>query len=275
MADHLTVTVCQWSCHHGDQPLQLAVLAEHVHRCGSDLVLLPELPFSDWLAAGERFDEARWQEALQRFDEFENRLDELPAPAVLYTRPVQYESGERYNQACLATGSEIRLLDAKRHLPAEPGWHERQWFTPANAAPMVHSAGGASLGVQICSELWFGEHSKGLGGLGAQLLYVPRATAAANFEQWLAAGRVAALLSGAYCVSANLASQPAGLPRAAGQPGQQFGGHSWIINPDGNVLALTNDDGPFATVRLDLTRVDSRRERYPRYLYRADEGSTP
>ena len=70
----------------------------------------------------------------------------------------------------------------------------------------------------------------------------------------MVAGRAAAISAGVYSVSSNRAG-----------PGA-FGGCGWIIDPDGEVLARTTEDEPFATVALDLRCADWAKRRYPRNL---------
>ncbi|NJO13211.1 MAG: carbon-nitrogen hydrolase family protein, partial [Gammaproteobacteria bacterium] len=60
------------------------------------------------------------------------------------------------------------------------------------------------------------------------LLLTPRSTSAEATQTWLAAARVAAVLAGAYALSSNRVSSTGA-----------FGGHGWIIDPEGNVLGIT------------------------------------
>ena len=90
------------------------------------------------------------------------------------------------------------------------------------------------------------------------VIAVPRVTPASSRERWLVGGRAAAIVSGAFCVSSNR-----GGISAAGDP---FGGQGWIIDPDGDVLAVTSDAEPFATRDLELARAQEAKTTYPRYV---------
>jgi len=48
--------------------------------------------------------------------------------------------------------------------------------------------------------------------------------------------------------------------------GDPFGGQGWIIDPDGNVLAVTSDAEPFATGDVDLAQSAEAKTTYPRYV---------
>jgi N-carbamoylputrescine amidase len=84
----------------------------------------------------------------------------------------------------------------------------------------------------------------------------PRATSRATTTKWLAAGVVAAVRSGAFSVSSNRVD-------ATGS----CGGAGWIIDPDGELLAVTSTAEPFVTRDIDLTRAAKAKETYPRYVF--------
>ncbi|MBW3577981.1 MAG: carbon-nitrogen hydrolase family protein [Actinobacteria bacterium] len=107
----------------------------------------------------------------------------------------------------------------------------------------------------LCTELWFTEHARSYARQGVELLAVPRATERGSLEQWTVAGRAAALLSGAFCVSSNRAGSTAGIDWAGG---------GFIIDPHGEVLALTTDVQPAVTCDIDLTAAARAKSTYPR-----------
>jgi N-carbamoylputrescine amidase len=82
-------------------------------------------------------------------------------------------------------------------------------------------------------------------------------------EKWLAGSRTMGVLAGAYLASSN----------RAGEGGDVvFGGSGWILGPDGQVLARTDSDHPFATVDIDPTVAADAKSTYPRdALGRAEE----
>ena len=82
------------------------------------------------------------------------------------------------------------------------------------------------------------------------LIVCPRATLLPTRDKWIAGGRVAAVVSGAYCVSSNF-SGPVGrrVPVGTCPPG----GAGWIIEPEeGEVLGVTTREAPFLTAEIDL-----------------------
>ncbi len=89
------------------------------------------------------------------------------------------------------------------------------------------------------------------------MIVTPRAKERASLEKWLVAGRSAAVVSGAFCLSSN---------RSGEGRNTDWGGQGWIIGPDGEVLGLTSKEQPFITVEIDLSEAECAKQTYPRYV---------
>ncbi len=255
----MKVTVCELS----NDPAALedgwSALAAHVRAEGSDLVLLPEMPFHPWLASSREVDPAAWLESVRAHEAWIARLGELGAPAVVATRPV-IDGGEHFNQALVwQGGAELPVSHRKQYLPEEEGFWEASWYSPGPAGTGISTAAGATIGFAICTEMWFLHRAREYSKLGLQLLACPRATLATSTGKWLAGGRVAAVVSGAYCLSSNFTGN-------ADESGE-WGGTGWIVEPEeGEVLATTSSSAPFATLEIDLAVADAAKRTYPRYV---------
>jgi N-carbamoylputrescine amidase len=72
-------------------------------------------------------------------------------------------------------------------------------------------------------------------------------------------GQAAAVVSGAFCLSSNLAGKT--------PQGGDYAGVGWIIEPgEGKVLGLTSEAQPFLTLDIDLAEADRAKATYPRYV---------
>jgi N-carbamoylputrescine amidase len=82
--------------------------------------------------------------------------------------------------------------------------------------------------------------------------------------RWLAVGVVAAIRSGAFSLSSNRVD-----------PTGACGGGGWIIDPAGEILALTSSLEPFATRDIDLTKAAKAKQSYPRYVFSESRTGLP
>ena len=232
-------------------------LKQHVAAERSDLLLLPEMCFAPWFCTNPEPDESTWEEAVSAHANWLERLPELGAQVVLGTAP-RDEDGKRYNVAYAWTAElGIRWLHRKTYLPKDAGYWEANWYDRAPIDFSPWSLGRLSIGLMICTEIWFMQHARSYGQHGIQLLLNPRSTPAYSNDKWLAGGRTAAVVAGAFCLSSN----------HAGRAGQmELGGAGWICDPDGGILATTSADRPFLTLDLDLKKADIAKQTYPRYV---------
>lgn len=250
----MRVTVCEISDDGLPLDPQWAHLRSHVEDATADLVLLPEMPFAPWLPASESVEPERWTAAVDDHDRWLDRLDELGGATVAGTRPV-VDGGERYNEGFVWTpGGGYRAVHRKAFLPDQDGVWEASWYEAGEPTFEPFEAGGATLGLLVCTELWAGDRVREYGRSGVDLLAVPRATEPTTLDKWRAAGRAAAVSAGAFLVSSNRVSD-----------GLAFGGEGWVIHPDGEVLARTDRDRPAATVDIDLDDARRAKDTYPRY----------
>jgi len=256
------VTVCQIP----NEPAPLAAawvrLREHLAAEESDLLVLPEMPFSPWLAATRDVDREQWRAAADVHLGWCDRLGELGVEAALGSRPVDHPEPRNRGFVWTLTGGLADLHD-KVYLPDEAGFWEATWYnrgTPDYEIATVVAPDGSRVrvGVLLCTEMWFLEHARSYGRAGAHIIAVPRATPGSTLDKWIAGGRTAAVVSGAYCLSA--------APYNAPGQGADLGGGSWIIDPEGGVLALTTPDEPFATRDIDVDAAEAAKMLYPRYV---------
>lgn len=253
------VTVCELSDDREGFRRDWDALGAHVREQQSELVLLPELPFSPWFALQPRFDPERWEAVLQEHAAWCGRLAELAPAAVLSTLPRSLPDGRRLNSGFVWTqGAGLNFTHTKYYLPDEDGFWEASWYGREEPDFTPFLAGQARVGYLICTELWFFEHARAYGQAGVHLLANPRATQGSTREKWLVAGRAAAVSAGAFCLSSNHRSPSSSAP--------ELGGQGWIVDPDGEVLALTAPERPFVTLEIDLEQAEAAKRTYPRYV---------
>lgn len=255
----MNVTVCELEDGWFKEAATWNRLIEHVGNENSDFVLLPEMPFSRWLARTKDVDSEQWRLAVESHGHWIDRLSELPASVVVGTRPV-IEEKNRYNEGFIwERGTGYKAVHRKFYLPNEKGFWEASWYQRGDGDFKVVDVNGIKIGFLICTELWFNSHARDYCKQGIHLLVCPRVTPLASIDRWITGGRTAAIVSGAFCLSSNL--------NGPNVEGIDFGGTGWIIEPEGgDVLGFTDSASPFLTMEIDLAEAEKAKKTYPRYV---------
>ncbi|MDJ0887538.1 MAG: carbon-nitrogen hydrolase family protein [Desulfobacterales bacterium] len=255
----MRITVCELSHREIESDGGWQALGDRMEAQAAEWLLLPEMIFSPWLAAIRAVDPERWHTAVENHDRWIQRLPELPVRVVIGSRPV-IDRGRFYNEGFVwERSSGYRGVHRKYYLPDEEGFWEARWYARGPGDFRVVDVEGMKVGFLICTELWFMNRARIYAGEGVHVIVCPRATGADSTAKWIAGGTVAAVVSGAYCLSSNFVG-----PNIAGFP---FGGAGWAIEPEeGRLLGRTSEANPYITLDIDPAWADKAKHTYPRYV---------
>lgn len=235
-------------------------IAERIAGAHIDLLVTNELPFGRWIAAEAGFDRQVAQASIDTHCAGLESLAKLDVPAILSSRPV-WTATLLANEAFVMERGVVRALHRKRYFPAEPGWFETSWYCAGSDKFEASVISDVRTGVLLCTDAMFNEHARHYGRQGADLIAIPRAAGTA-VENWLAAGKMAAVVSGSYVVSSNRV----GISRE----GVTFGGAGFAYHPDGSLLAITTPAEPLLVVDVDPSISAHQRRAYPCYVLDPD-----
>ncbi len=164
----------------------------------------------------------------------------------------------------------------KMHIPDDPGYYEKFYFTPGDAAPgyrapdrdgyRIFETRYAKIGVLICWDQWYPEAARITALKGADILFYPTAIGwdisetdpeinREQYEAWQTIQRAHAVANGVYVVAVN---------RVGEEAGQQFWGGSFVANPHGRLLYLAPHDREIVHVQeVDLQKIGYYRTIWP------------
>jgi len=163
----------------------------------------------------------------------------------------------------------------KMHIPDDPSYYEKFYFTPGDLGYKVFNTKYARLGVLICWDQWYPEAARITAMMGAEILFYPTAIGwatsqdeATNKEQynaWQTIQRSHAVANGVHVVSVNRVGYE--------QNGaMNFWGGSFVSNPFGSLLYLASHDQEEVHVQeIDLELTDRYRTHWP---FLRDEGKS-
>lgn len=131
----------------------------------------------------------------------------------------------------------------KQHIPDDPGYYEKFYFTPGDEGYKVFKTKYGAVGVLICWDQWYPEAARITALKGAEMLFYPTAIGwditekepinAEQYQAWQTIQRSHAIANGVHVISVN---------RVGKESGQQFWGGSFVANPFGTILYQASHD---------------------------------
>ena len=160
----------------------------------------------------------------------------------------------------------------KMHIPDDPAYYEKFYFTPGDLGfePIQTSIG--KLGVQVCWDQWYPEGARLMTLKGAEILIYPTAIGwestdtqeekIRQLDAWVTVQRGHAVANGLPVIAVNRVGHE---PDPSGQTnGIQFWGNSFVAGPQGEILVqASNMDEENMVVELDMTRSENVRRWWP------------
>ena len=152
----------------------------------------------------------------------------------------------------------------KMHIPDDPGFYEKYYFTPGDNGYRVFDTSAGKIGTLICWDQWFPEAARLAALDGAEILVYPTAIGTLPEESdvdkkefmdaWLTIQRSHAIANGCFV---------AGINRVGIESGTKFWGNSFVAGPFGQILAQAGESEEILTVDLDLKSIEKHRQTWP------------
>jgi N-carbamoylputrescine amidase len=158
----------------------------------------------------------------------------------------------------------------KMHIPDDPSYYEKFYFTPGDLGFRVFPTEFGNLGVLVCWDQWFPEAARLVALRGADVIFYPTAIGwrpeekaeqgGAQRDAWRTVQRGHAIANGVYVAAVNRV----GLETPAGPPGLEFWGTSFFCDPQGLMLAeASTDRSEILYGTVDPARIEDVRRNWP------------
>jgi N-carbamoylputrescine amidase len=155
----------------------------------------------------------------------------------------------------------------KMHIPDDPAYYEKFYFTPGDLGYKIFKTKFATIGILICWDQWYPEGARITSLMGAEILFYPtaigwatsqdEATNNEQFNAWQTIQRSHAVANGIHVVSVNRV----GLEQNGAM---KFWGGSFVANPFGRILfQASHENEETHVISLDLNKTDSYRTHWP------------
>jgi N-carbamoylputrescine amidase len=290
MTSPFTVGIIQDSASN-DMPAVLASTEEKIREAaarGAQIVCLKELFNAPYFAKSQKH---------ERFDIAEpipgpttERMQRLAAElGIVLIVPIFERQGRGvYRNSAAIVDADGGLLGVyrKMHIPDDPLFNEKFYFTPGDAAAddrldpigeVAKQASGfrvwrtrfANIGVLICWDQWYPEAARITALLGADILFYPTAIGwhpaeksefgKAQVDAWRTVQRAHAISNGVFVASPNRI----GHEDEPGTAGIEFFGHSFICDPFGRILAEAGTEEAVLVTTCDPKLIEETRRNWP------------
>ena len=247
---------------------------------GAQIVCLKELFQSPYFCKSQQIDRFDLAESIPgpTTDAMQRLAREL---AIVLVVPIfERQTAGIYRNSAAVIDADGSLLGVyrKMHIPDDPLYHEKYYFTPGDARAgeagaergfRVWRTRYATIGVLICWDQWYPEAARITALLGAQVLFYPTAIGwhpaeksewgEAQVEAWRTIQRAHAIANGIYVASPNRI----GHEDEPGTNGITFFGHSFIADPFGRFVAEAGEGEQVLVARCDPALMETVRRNWP------------
>jgi N-carbamoylputrescine amidase len=273
-ASGVTVALLQSACAANPEVNLRRTLAaaDRAARAGAQLLCTSELFRSQYFCQSEDYAHFRLAEPIPgpttaAFQRLARRRRVVVIVSIFERRA----AGVYHNSAAIIDADGALLgIYRKMHIPDDPLYYEKFYFTPGDLGFRAWQTRYAKIGVLICWDQWYPEAARLTALQGAQVLFYPTAIGwhprekqehgARQHSAWETCQRAHAVSNGCYVAAVNRV----GLERPAGGDGLEFWGRSFAAGPSGEILAQASSHREETLfVKLDLDQIDTTRQHWP------------
>ena len=231
---------------------------------GAELIVLSELHDSLYFCQTEDVDNFKYALKAEEFADIYGKVAK-ENNIVLVTSFFERRAPGLYHNTSLVFDCDgsLRGKYRKMHIPDDPGFYEKFYFTPGDLGfePINTSLG--RLGVLVCWDQWYPEAARLMALKGAEILIYPTAigwnpddSSAEKKRQrdaWITIQRSHAVANGIPVVSVNRCGFEEDITQASS--GIDFWGSSFIAGPQGEIISMASENSPESLVaEIDMER---------------------
>ena len=269
IANTVSVGLIQMSCDI-DPKLNLKKAITRIGeaaRKGAQIVCLQELFRSQYFCQTEDIELFKLAETVPgpSTDEL-SRVARQKKVVIIASLFEKRAAGVYHNTAIIIDANgEITGKYRKMHIPDDPLYYEKFYFTPGDLGFQTHHTTYGEVGALVCWDQWFPEAARLTALGGAQLLFYPTAIGwlpeekaemnQAQHSAWETIQRGHAIANGVYVVAVNRVGQEGKLT---------FWGQSFVADPFGRIIAKASaNQEEVLVVDCDLDKIDETRQNWP------------
>jgi len=268
--------------YEGSKEKTVKKTVEMIKKAKGELVILPELHEREYFCKSEDtkyFDYAESFEEDVKFWAEVSKKENIVLVASLFEKVMD---GIYYNTAVVLDKGRVAGKYRKTHIPDDPGFYEKFYFTPGDEIEPIDTSVGR-LGVLVCWDQWYPEAARIMALKGAEIIIYPTAIGwlmcpedridelceKENTQQekekmlnaWLSIQRGHSVANGVYVIAVNRVGKEKDESNCLG--GIEFWGRSFVFGPQGEEIIKANGKEQIIEAEIDLEKAKEIRNIWP------------
>jgi len=234
------------------------------------IVCLPELFLSNYFCQVEKHSNFNLAEKIpgRTTDIFSSLAKELK---IIIIVPIfEKKTAGIYHNSLVVINEKGKIIGKyrKMHIPDDPQYYEKFYFTPGDLGFKSFKTNYGKLGTLICWDQWFPEAARLTSLQGAEILFYPTAIGwhpkekskfgKSQLNSWISIQRAHAIANGVYVAAVNRVGT-----ERQGSKKLEFWGNTIVFDPSGNIIASAKQSEKILICDIDLKKVENVRRHWP------------
>ena len=234
------------------------------------VICLPELFLSNYFCQQEKHSNFNLAEKIP--GETTSILSELAKELkVIIIAPIfEKKTSGIYHNSCVVINEKGKIIGKyrKMHIPDDPQYYEKFYFTPGDLGFKTFKTKYGKLGTLICWDQWFPEAARFTALQGAEIIFYPTAIGwhpkekkkfgKSQLNSWISVQRSHAIANGVYVAAVNRV----GIEKQ-GSKKLEFWGNTIVFDPSGNIIANAKQREKTIICDIDFKKVENVRRHWP------------
>ena len=240
-------------------------------RKGAKIICTPELFMSEYFCKTENHSNFKFAEKIpgNTSDIFCKLAKELKV--VLIISLFEKKLPGMYYNTSITINSNGKIISKyrKMHIPDDPGYYEKFYFTPGDQGFKNIKTKFGEIGTLVCWDQWFPEAARLTALKGSEIIFYPTAIGwhpkeknkygKSQLDAWITMQKSHAIANGVYVAAVNRVGK-----EKKGNREIEFWGNSLVIDPNGNVISKMNSNKEGILIcKIDFKKVENARQHWP------------
>ena len=237
---------------------------------GAKVICLPELFLTKYFCQAENHKNFNLAEKIPGPNSYLFSLLAKELKIILIISLFEKKTSGLYHNSSIVINEKGKILGKyrKMHIPDDPQFYEKFYFTPGDLGFKSFKTSKGNLGTLICWDQWFPEAARLTALKGAEIIFYPTAIGwhpkekkkfgKSQLDSWLSIQRSHAIANGVYVAAINRVGT-----EKQGNKKIEFWGNSVMFDPSGNIVKKANLKENILICEIDFKKVETSRQHWP------------